>query len=97
MRDTEKKHTPGPWRNERGSGDYGRNITADNGRRIICETICSDHAANAALIVAAPDLLAACEAALDFIHSLPYTPGSAPETRLQDKLVDAIARAKGGL
>ena len=45
--------TPRPWRNERGSGDYGRNITANSGRRIVCETICAEHDANAALIVEA--------------------------------------------
>ena len=65
------KFTPGPWRNERGSGAYGRNVTADNGRRIVCETICSDHDANARLIAAAPDLLAACEAALRVLESEP--------------------------
>jgi len=59
------KHTPGPWKSERGSGDYGRNITCDNGRRIIAETICSDHEANAHLIAAAPDLLEALQAIKD--------------------------------
>ena len=47
------------------------------------------------LISAAPDLLAAVQAALDFIHSMPYEPSISPSTKLQDALVDAIAKATG--
>lgn len=58
------RYTPGPWKSERGSGDFGRDITADNGRRIVAHTICSGHRENARLIAAAPELLTAAKGAV---------------------------------
>ena len=68
------KHTPGPW-HRTGSNYVAR--TGNDGTGVVCKTsntvdalrFCAgpgslEDAANAALIAAAPDLLAACEAAL---------------------------------
>jgi hypothetical protein len=90
------KHTPGPWRSERGNGDYGRNVTADNGRRIVCETICAEHEANARLIAAAPELLEALHSILE--HSREFGDIEDCETmlaRIEDKVRAAIAKAEG--
>ena len=56
------KHTPGPWKYGGNLKTGGIAITGKSG--LICETladISDDHKANAKLIAAAPDLLAALE------------------------------------
>ncbi len=44
---------------------------------------------------AAPDLLAACKAALSLVESLPYDPTDRQTLRINDQIADAIARAEG--
>ena len=99
---TKAQHTPGPWRIS--ECQLGNKLLIEHGEDTILSPIIgsvySDEGrlsqmANARLIAAAPDLLAAAKAALTFIESLPYTPSNSAETRLQDRLFDAIARAEG--
>ena len=44
---------------------------------------------------AAPDLLAACKAALSLVESLPFDPTDQQTLRINDQIADAIARAEG--
>ena len=89
--------TPGPWYADKGAPER---VIADIGA-IIC-VMAGPHsnesiAAEASLIAAAPDLLAACEAVLEFLP----TQSSAPlKTKVRifevRRMVDeAIAKAKG--
>lgn len=86
------KHTPGPWKAQRGSGDYGMEVVAD--RKVICETISPPHDDNAHLIAAAPDLLSACKFLYERSQAFPdfynETFGYAQAARA------AIAKAQGG-
>ncbi|MFO0447419.1 MAG: hypothetical protein ACK52I_01800 [Pseudomonadota bacterium] len=89
---SETKHTPGPWKRS-----Y-RNITANGvivARVLPAEGGPEQEAANARLIAAAPDLLAACEAVERWWneHAIEGT----PETDAFCTLARAaIAAAKGG-
>jgi hypothetical protein len=56
------KHTPGPWTVREGDGNYLWEVAGKTPRgkdRVICRPAGSDRQANARLIAAAPDLLAA--------------------------------------
>ena len=67
------KHTPGPWTiSDRDS--VGDNIFGPNNERIANTYGLFEEkwAANARLIAAAPDLLAACKAAMDFMDEKGY-------------------------
>jgi hypothetical protein len=62
------EHTPGPWERGNNEGFWGQNccIEADTeiGPVVVCDFVHSsavEEDANAALIAAAPDLLAACK------------------------------------
>lgn len=89
-------HTPGPWTtNEAEHDSLFQDIKIKGGYHSIAYVWFDDapvpdfnaeQRANAKLIVAAPDLLAACEIALQFC-------GEYPE--VYDQVADAIARAKG--
>lgn len=89
------KHTPGPW-----NWENDRTIlVAENGERIASDADAQydlldgpNADANANLIAAAPDLLAACKAALDR-HN--YQGDGRPWPQLFDKIRDAIAKAEG--
>ena len=88
------QHTPGPW--ELVGNKLGDTILSLNPGYITLykyRQMTEEQKANAKLIAAAPDLLAACRKALDYIHSLPYAPSIDPSTKAQDDLVDAIAKA----
>lgn len=66
---TTKNHTPGPWEHEKGSVS----VFAKDGNKV-CDTIwwnktVPEAKANAALIAAAPDLLAACEHAANVFRA----------------------------
>lgn len=78
-------HTPGPWRNSAkhaygaivadGPTGSARNYSVDSaatvkayGGHLVCESIW--HAGNKRLVIAAPDLLAACETALGALLAL---------------------------
>lgn len=85
-------HTPGPWQ-QNGSHIYGPDT---NGRRVICQVSYfggirkGEDRANEALLIASPDLLAACKEALENQYE---------KTALDEDLVKtleaAIAKAEG--
>jgi len=65
---TTNNHTLGPWsfgKDEHYSAGFRREIVSDGGVVAIVECFEGDYS-DAHLIAAAPDLLAACRAALDF-------------------------------
>jgi len=80
------RHSPGPWQAVQA---YGYKIKAANGKVVATlPTHCPltwECPANAYLVAAAPDLLAACRMALDVLDC--------PDTR--QALVDVIAEATG--
>jgi hypothetical protein len=85
------KHTPGPWVVD------GRTIYAECDREsfTVAGMPATNHAtreADARLIAAAPELLAACEATLAQWHSESITEQKSLHTQLRA----AIAKAKGG-
>ncbi len=68
------EHTPGPWHVER-DGTMNPTIRVENGGTIAKlidsnPSIFFDHEANARLIAAAPDLLAALESAIEQIEGM---------------------------
>lgn len=104
------KHTPGPWRRvvSRGvSAAYTRIGADDYGVVAECSGFrpsLEENAANARLIVAAPDLLAALLAIVAEQPSVPVRPGvnaihyaaCAPSDEALYKVLNAIERATGG-
>jgi hypothetical protein len=81
------KHTPGPWYREPAKSFY---VSADNGTQIIASC---DRMANAQLIAAAPDLLAALQEMV--ICFDPYSqPGNDGHNALANALA-AIQKATG--
>jgi hypothetical protein len=108
---SDAKHTPGPWRaNERticprsrkwvqtdvrGGGEVV--AICSRTRHTVSDDDVAEVMANARLIAAAPDLLAACEAAMEFLPKGEY-PGGSGQTeavRVRDLVRAAIAKAKG--
>ncbi len=66
------KHTPGPWTaikatysDDRGTNDFWHVAYTDRGKTWSMKTAGDEGRANAYLIAAAPDLLAACKAMID--------------------------------
>lgn len=93
-------HTPGPWKIETDVptvGHAGIDAFADDDDLIhrVAEVTggrtWEEHAANIHLVCAAPDLLAACEAALVKFRATPLDKVSVAA----DMLRDAIAKARG--
>ena len=95
------KHTPGPWKNDGPTRQGGVRIVAPykpTCTYMVAEVLpdCPDDAtrdANARLIAAAPDLLAALEKVLA-AYEAAREPGHG--TILIDEARDAIAKARGG-
>jgi hypothetical protein len=96
-------HTPGPWKLTEETTIGRPCITGRIG--LIAMLAVHDvgdaewdaDTANARLIAAAPDLLAACEAVLSNLDHLSDVWGQEGVTRtVQDRLRAAIAKAKGG-
>ena len=100
----EAKHTPGPWKLNT-DGDTGMNDSGcilDSVGHVIVTDIygtfkngrtTGEAEANARLIAAAPDLLAAAESVLAFLEQIGYHGGgNTPAINLQR----AIAKARGG-
>ena len=94
---SELKHTPRPWvLSPNDSGEifgYGSDYYA------VCEVVSGiDQAANAQLIAAAPDLLAACQLAVEAIRECDMEVGifGVPEDEIMAKLRDAINKAIKG-
>ncbi len=91
------KHTPGPWRayqgeeTKRGRTRYYWAVAPAVGGRIaeLDDPFPASDEANAHLIAAAPDLLVACEAALDWFVSV--AADGAPATTV----AAAIKKARG--
>jgi hypothetical protein len=99
--ETKATHTPGPWEV---STKRGLNITAktrggaDFALAAVWTTLTGEAAdANARLIAAAPDLLAACEAALPAIRwGLAHQGGNYSQYEaVEQVIVAAIAKARG--
>lgn len=100
----EPKHTPGPWafHSWTASGKQFGIETADHRHGIASirpnDTASSllsmeQHEANARLIAAAPDLLAACQAVMEFLsNGTPVHPGAL----VQAEVFNAIAKATKG-
>lgn len=96
---TNQKHTPGPW-HWHYDGFNQISIYSDTQTKCGSKAVVNhlsfyaggeeEQKANACLIAAAPDLLEACELALEFVD--PKNPNI---LRLVDKLHAAIAKAKG--
>lgn len=84
-------HTPGPWKAIQA---YGYKVRAADGKIVASlPTHCPltwENPANAYLVAAAPDLLAACQMALDELNSHPDN-----HNHLKRRLRDAIAEATG--
>ena len=81
------QHTPGPWAI---SKPIGGNVYIEKGNRLIGHIYRDNREANARLIAAVPDLLAACKA----IIGLGSVPTTQPEYRM---LCEAIDKATGGV
>jgi len=96
----ENKFTPGPWSYRENEDDFSIYFD-DSGDG--CEDACvlksdaeDDNAIeNTGLMVCAPDLLAACEAALIFLNEEEYYQKSSEMTFVLEKLREASAKAKG--
>lgn len=89
---SEQKHTPGPWI----SSYRGFQVLTGDERRTICELKGKierdEQVANARLIAAAPDLLAACELAYS---GFGFPIDDESHNRITNALANAIAKAKG--
>lgn len=96
-------HTPGPWTTD--GGIYVQTIyTPTDGGKPFYHTIArtdqplvppGQQGANAHLIAAAPDLLAACEGILANFHESVITTESLAEFPALKAVADAIAKATG--
>jgi len=90
------KHTPSPWYTDTaGQGDITVTSTHDKhgSDQDVCEVYGAsdeEQAANAALIAAAPDLLAALEACMDMKE---WDDSNGPEAAAYDRASAAIAKA----
>lgn len=88
------KHTPGPWFTDGGQGVCSHNKRSPLVAQVNGVHLDPGHAemlANVALISAAPELLAACEALLDHMSEADM---AAHEDQVAGML-NAIAKAKG--
>ena len=85
MSDRKQAHTPGPWR-------VAREQAMSALKRAEMRAINKEGARQKRIRDAAPDLLAACEAALAPID---YDCSNKEQTTLRDHLRAAIAKAKG--
>ena len=97
--DTNASHTPGPWEKTDYLTNYliagGINESGHKKRvaivdRPISGFRTSEYAANALLIAAAPDLLAACEEAVEILFNAP-----GGHQHVTDAMHAAIAKARG--
>lgn len=98
----EKNHTPGPWKTQTHISLDRLEIRDANGRRIAeCAMVfpmsAKTHDANASLIAAAPELLAALEEAKQFIQNgIEYGYINTPEDEdVLEVIKKAIRKAKG--
>ncbi len=90
---TNAKHTPGPWSYKAGDSILyiqSKGIIAKVGIAGYWEKYSPEDEANARLISAAPDLLAALR---EFVH--PYQSATLTEREQREKALAAIAKAEG--
>lgn len=87
------RHTPGPWAVER--DDNGRAASIGHGHILIASMCGPNPVSNAALIAAAPDLLAACERLSDWDRTI--DPDNVASRGDQQKLVNAIFMARAAI
>jgi hypothetical protein len=95
-------HTPGPWKADitPRTGNYAGSFSVEADGLVVCGRAgvpnrASESAANARLIAAAPDLLAALKLILPIAESyLKKAPGHPDNGKLADAR-DAIAKAEG--
>ena len=102
---TNRNHTPGPWKTQTHISLDRLEIRDADGRRIaVCAMdfpmSAKTHDANARLIAAAPELLAALAEAVDELeqmhrHYYGNCPGGCPACVAIDKARAAIAKAEG--
>ncbi len=101
-------HTPGPWtatvceveqRDETYKAHWSvtlEDLFADRDQFLICDAFGINQRSNARLIAAAPELLEACKAALDWVNLFalhaPYQFGN--EDKIAEVLRAAIAKAE---
>ncbi len=97
------KHTPGPWEAQMPSRHKISVVTPDERELYIGCVPLAEAEANARLIAAAPELLAACETLLSNLRTLDDAGRSNPAAWSRDTfasqvrlLQDAIAKATGG-
>ena len=93
------KHTPGPWKVVRDSKSVLLEVRGDNMTRVAevwtdTEGGQERRVANADLVAAAPDLLAACERALSS-GAIKFA-DNALDLGIREALTAAIAKARGG-
>ena len=94
---TETNHTPGDWKTVRIGVSNGRirEQIVSGGRGVLCvdydATQSTEGAANLRLAVSAPELLSACEAALDWANNSTFATND-----FAVKLRAAIQKARGG-
>lgn len=96
------KHTPGPWGAQ---AMYDNNLTigidypeGDDRDHYLAEVTCGDPdelQANANLISASPELLAACKAALKLLDSVAFVANEGDTKKPMRLLCTAIAKATG--
>lgn len=103
---TETKHTPGSWQviNDEGSFSeiYIEGERWSKGQSVAVCRATNDKEretarANARLIASAPDLLAACKAALNGLYSYRDIDGNCSAMSERDQLQTAIEKAERGL
>ncbi len=93
------KHTPRPWHewsdiDEDGISDFIVGKKTADGFPIIAEMYTDDNPADKALIIAAPDLFAACARLLELIDDVYHGDGELPLEDIMDDARAAIAKAK---
>lgn len=85
-------YTPGPWQYCEEAGRHNVFAFVPNGEAqrmiYVCEDIALD--ANARLIAAAPDLLAACEAMLEYM-----SPNDHRRKQARCRMIAAVQKARG--
>jgi hypothetical protein len=92
-------HTPGPWniwyKGEKDIPAIANNYANTGHATDICTVDGENQDANAHLIAAAPELLEACEAALEVTDSILVPALGTAGLQLAERLRAAIAKARG--
>lgn len=100
--DTKAKHTPGPWRQEVWRDEpydpFVLELLDGDNHTVLSRETLEETVANARLIAAAPELLAALKAMLalvprDKLHPFGYT--EEPQDKANDLAREAIRKAEG--